>query len=209
MERVLRFVVPVAVVLLVSSAALAETEGGGDRPRGFALDVGIAASTPVFAGDIGELFFYVGPSIVPKLSLGAQLGRLSIMLDTSIALVGQVYELAGEDGGNNVLTVGLGPSVDGEIWSAGRVALFLYGGIDVLIYRVLDVDGEGDPDGATGFAIDAGLGGRVYVFPQFQIALKVGTSLQMAFWEDVGDQELRSQAWSIYGALAFRFVASR
>jgi hypothetical protein len=206
MARVLRVVVPV-LVLLASTPALAEDVGSGERPRGFSIEVGLAASTAFYSlGGLGAGF--TGVSFAPELGVGAQLGRLSLAFTTSISMTGQAVDAGADDYRTNNWTVRLGPYVDGEIWSSGRVALFLFGGMDVLVYaRTSDIS-DGDDFTAPGFGIDVGLGGRIYVLPQFPIGIKLGTDFEMVLWDE-GTIENQSLSWSIYGALAFRFVASR
>jgi hypothetical protein len=206
--------IPLVAVLTVSTTALAQESGSGssERPTGFSIEVGLAASTSLY--NLG--FFDIvlpGVSMAPQLAVGAQLGRLSLALTTSVSVVGQSEEDPdGDEVGSNLWTVRLGPYVDGEIWGSGRVALFLYGGIDLLIYRDTDVSDSDLDSGSNGFSIDVGLGGRVYVFPQFSIGLKLGTSFDMAFYQPpdgLEDNNERTLSWALYGALAFRFVAAR
>lgn len=206
MARTLRFVGPVMMVLLVSSSALAEVGGGGDRPRGFSIEVGLAASSAFYTE--GLLDGFAGVAFAPELALGAQLGRLSFALTTSISMIGSTFEAAGEEYASSFWTVRLGPYVDGEIWSSGRVALFLYGGLDALVYSFNTDFPDDDDDTTAGFGFDVGLGGRIYVVPQFPIAVKFGTAFDVVFMDE-GGFDTQSMAWSIYGALAFRFVASR
>jgi hypothetical protein len=207
MARALRVVVPV-LVLLFSTRAMAQEMGSGssERPRGFSIEVGVAASTAFYSlGALGGGFSSF--ALTPELGLGAQLGRLSLALNTSISMTGDSVDSGADEHSTSVWTVRLGPYVDGEIWSSGRIALFLFGGVDVLVFSRKSDLLEDDLT-APGFSIDVGLGGRIYVLPQFPIGLKVGSTFDMVLWDE-GDVENRSMAWSIYGALAFRFVASR
>ncbi len=192
-----RALIVTAAIVLIPAVAQAEHIGRDDRPSGFALELDIGVSTSMGMWFWEEFLLAGGTSLTPRLSLGAQFGRIAFGLQTAINFQG-VGE-TGEEADSTIWNVRLGPWVDGEIWTHPRAALFLFGGITALIMRF---DEEFD---ASGFALDFGLGGRYYVAPQFSIGIKVGSTIDIWFFEE----DEYSLLWSIYGALAFRFVASR
>jgi hypothetical protein len=204
----------VVAVSLCSTVSRAESSGSSERASGFAIEVDLVASRSLFGN--GELFYEFGLtspiSVVPQLSVGAQIRRVGLGLVTSIDL----FNYSEEDYSASLLTVRVGPRIDGEIWGSGRVALFLYGGADLLVSR--DIDDDGDQAGWTGFSLDFGIGGRVYAVRQLAISLKIGTMVDMSWYDyypndpppdwDSGSQE-RMTMWSLYGALALRFITAR
>ena len=207
------FIVAITIILVPSLAWGEDSTGPKDRPRGFMIEVDLAASTPVYSEFMMELGM---SSIVPRLALGAQIGPVGFGLRTGISMFNITDPVEGSDGDKNKWTswmIRLGPHVDGEIWGSGAGALYLYGGIDVLLYIQSDDDREDDEMQGIGFSVDFGIGGRLYVARVFSIGLQVGTFVDATFWEfkRSGDEAdaWNTVVWNIYGALAFRFVASK
>jgi hypothetical protein len=218
MARVSRTLVVVLIALSTPGLAWAE-EGYGDltpdnRPTGFMIEVDLAASMPVYSELLMEFGMVGFSSIVPQLALGAQIGRFGIGARAGISMFGYSSEETEYDEGDklNMWAIRIGPHVDGEIWGSGRGALYLYGGIDVLLYRESDENEDDTDPSATGFSIDFGIGGRLYVARVFSIGLQVGTTVDATFWKitfEEESEEWRTVVWSLYGALAFRFVTAR
>ncbi len=200
-------------LLLCPSLVWAEAESltPDTRPAGFMLEVDLAASTMV----AGELLAEIGgiATIQPQLALGGQFGRFAFGLRAGINFWGYSQEYEGVEEKVNYWTVRIGPHVDGEIWGSGRGALYLYGGLDVLLYIQSDEDDEDDEPRGIGFSIDFGIGGRIYIARVFSIGLQIGTTIDPTFWKREGwegvDEEWTTTVWTLYGALAFRFVAAR
>ncbi len=145
-----------------------------------------------------------GVSLAPRLTLGAQIQRFFVGLQTSIAFFGARGE-DDDDYSEALWTVRIGPSVDGEVWTSGSVSLFVGGALTALILAT-----ENDDYHARGFSIDVFFGGRVYVVDQFSIGITVGSDVSAIFTEyDIPGDNLKatSVGWTLYGALCFRFVA--
>lgn len=215
MSRHARVLLVTGALLLCPSLALAQSENlsPDNRPAGFMLEVDIAVSTPVYSELMMELGVTGLTSIVPQLALGAQFGRFGVGLRTGISYFGWTQTYDGEEEKWNTWVIRIGPHVDGEIWGSGRGALYLYGGLDVLIYAQSDEDDEDDEPRGIGFSADFGIGGRIYIARAFSIGIQVGTAVDATFWKherwEGETDEWHTVVWSLYGALAFRFVAAR
>lgn len=202
MVRVMRAMVIVAAMMAVPALAWGQSGGPptGSRPRGFMIEVDVALSTPLISGF--EEYFLPGTGLIsPQLSLGAQLGRFTLGFVLGIGFTG--LGETGDETEYKSWSVRIGPWIDAEFWGNERVGMFFFGGINAVIAR----SGDGDYDEeANGFSIDLGIGGRYYVAPQFQIGLKAGTNVDVMFMDD---SDVFLLNWGFYGALVFRFVASR
>lgn len=206
MPRTIPVIAALTLAMLFPFSAAAEQVGGSSaRPTGFAIDVDLAVSSasPLFFYDD---VFYAAAAISPQLSLGAQINRFFVGAQVAISFLG-VEADDDDDMDSTLWLVQLGPRVDYEIWTARRASLFIGGGIDLLLYRT-----QNDDFAANGFNVDFYFGGRVWVVEQLSVGLRLGTGVGALFyhWDRPGDdEEVSTIGWNFYGALEFRFVASR
>jgi hypothetical protein len=193
-----------SLALLCPVTAWAEqVYSGRNRPTGFAIDVDLAVSTGSSVW-LYEDVLIPSSALTPQLAVGAQINRFFVGLEVGISFSGTRVEEFDEFVGK-LWIVELGPCFDVEIWSTQRAALFIGGGLGVMLYRTDDEDFA-----ANGFNFDFSFGGRVYLVPQLSMGLKIGTGVGALFYDWDGDEDnARTIAWSFYGALAFRFVAAR
>ena len=202
-----------------------DTGRTNERPTGFSIEVDLSMAAPIFTDLRGELISPESFWLSPHFALGGQFGRVSFALQTTISIFNELLEETDttypRSNDDTFLGVKLGPRIDGEVWGTRRAALFLYGGIDVLLYRYINeetYDEESDRAAykGTGFSLDIGLGGRIYVMRQLSIGVMFGSLIDVTYWSyeeedapDTDDLNDRSINWSLYGALMFRFVAAR
>jgi len=192
MKRIVTAAVVCALFWPAISEAQEVRERGSGRPTGFMLEVDVAAQTSLWAWE----FELPISTFVPKLTLGAQIRRFAIGLQTSMSVVA-----AGDDDDFEAgyWLLRFGPHVDGEIWTSGRASLFLFGSV------LVSIAGEETDADAKGFVLDFGLGGRIYMARQFSVGIAIGSTIDVVFYDGSGD--FRTLVWGLYGALTFRFTA--
>ncbi len=196
-----------AAVITLSSASLAQAQapggGGSSRPRGFALEVELAGMGNLAAfgdGGLGGGLSVGSWGLVPRLFMGAQLGRFSVGGQASMA----VTNVGREGGGDTTYwTMSIGPRFDWELWSSGMGGLIL---VAALPFRMTARD---DDYAAPGFGIDVGIGGRFFLGRWFAMTALIGTALNANFYDDDNnaDDDYVIVQWGLYGSLGFRFVA--
>ena len=201
-----RTLVMLAVVggVCVGSTAWAESASAGGRPRGFSLEVDLAALAPVIAEEL--LVVPNAVNLSPRLTLGAQIRRFFVGARAQITYYG-AKDSEADDFAPAVWSVQLGPSADGEIWTRGPASLFIGGTFAWLLFATDNEDYH-----AGGFSVDLHFGGRVYVMDQLSIGLSIGSDFSSVFtrYERTGeDYKTTNFGWTLYGALCFRFVAAR
>jgi hypothetical protein len=194
----------VVVLWLMPTLAWAEW-GGQGRASGFMLETEIGLSSPyVVRTPVQEGYVLAHPFTRPRLLIGGQIGRFAVGAFVAMS-VGDVFRDDDPDPDRPAAwAMHFGPSVDFEFWGRGPAGLYLAFAIPVYL---------GFPDrdeSQAGFGLDVGLGGRVFVARQLAVSVKMGSLLSF-LWFDHDRGPARDEGafvgWSLYGAIAVRFVA--